>query len=85
MNNHGRLQDLVLLFRIPYGHANEFLRNSWTIWTRALKKVRQPSYRLTFTFTLNAFLRYSCELTCECIFFVSSRCIVSTTIALSFK
>ena len=38
MNNYGRLQELVLLFKILYGHAKKFLRNLWTIWTRAFKK-----------------------------------------------
>jgi hypothetical protein len=27
-----------------HGHATEFLQNLWTIWARALKKARQPSW-----------------------------------------
>jgi hypothetical protein len=30
-----------------HGHAKEFIRNLEKIWTRALKKVRQPCSRLT--------------------------------------
>lgn len=49
-NKCRRLQNLTAPFKIPYGHAKEFLWNLQTIWARSLKKVRQPWTRPSVNF-----------------------------------
>jgi hypothetical protein len=44
-NRYERLQDLILLFKIPMGTRKNFFGNLQKIWASALGVVRHPSPR----------------------------------------
>ena len=71
--------------KFPTGTRMKFFEICGHFGHAPSKRFASPLIGWPQPFTLTAFPRYSCELTCEYSGFVSARFIVSTTIALSFR